>query len=114
MASETVGLGPCVNCDATVAYKQDKNGRLHYRCTGQNDPGRRACGMAVLYFGEADSEKLKKTFKEKNDAAVKGRVDDIIEPKRAEPAKVRKRAVAGTGDGSGDGDGGERSPLYTG
>ncbi|MBX3495677.1 MAG: hypothetical protein KF769_05480 [Parvibaculum sp.] len=113
MASETVGLGPCVNCEATVAYKEDRKGRLFYRCTGAHDPNRRACGMAVLHFGDADSTKLKKTFKENDHAAVKGRPDDKREPKRVEPPKARKRADAGTGDGSGDGDG-DASPLYVG
>jgi len=91
MANETIGLAPCLNCGAQVPYRLDKQGRAYFRCTGTHDPERKACGMAVLYFGHADTEKLIAKFKGDNNAAVQNRDDDKREPERADPPAAEKR-----------------------
>ena len=89
MAREPIGHGECINCGALVAYRLDKQGRAYFRCTGGDDPERRACGLAVLYFGPADTKKLVEKFKGKS-SDDQDRRDDKREPARVEPAKPAK------------------------
>ncbi|MDO8840429.1 MAG: hypothetical protein Q7V31_16065 [Parvibaculum sp.] len=71
MASEIIGLGECINCDATVEFKMNVAGRAFYRCNGSADPKRRACGLEVKAFGSADTAKIVATLKKESENAVK-------------------------------------------
>lgn len=71
MASEIIGLGECINCEATVEYKRNVAGRAFYRCNGSADPKRRGCGLEVKAFGLADTDKIVKALKKESDDVVK-------------------------------------------
>ncbi|MFN3933607.1 hypothetical protein [Parvibaculum sp.] len=107
MASEIIGLGECINCDATVEYKLTVTGQAFYRCNGGVDPKGRACGLEIKAFGKVDTQKIvSKLRKESGDVVkagpetrAKGRAKPEPEPKRErepEPGTggERKRGLA--------------------
>ena len=98
MASEIIGLGECINCDATVEFKVNVAGRAFYRCNGSADPKRRACGLEVKAFGAADTAKIVAALKKESENVVKAGSETRKSAGKSKPEPKREpEADPGTG-----------------
>lgn len=102
MASEIIGLGPCINCGATVEYKMNVAARAFYRCNGSADKNGKACGLEIKQFGAVNTQSLVEKLSEVKAHAVKGRSNA---GGASRPAKTKSAPVEdGDGNGSEPGD----------
>tara|TARA_R110002074_G_scaffold67298_1_gene158515 strand:- start:7194 stop:7559 length:366 start_codon:yes stop_codon:yes gene_type:complete len=106
--AETIGNGPCLNCQATVAYKLTVAGAVFFRCEGHVDPERRACGFKVMGFGALDSANIKKHFKKADHVVTSGKTAGLNKPASIDApvteigaAKPKGKAKPAPDDGTG-------------
>lgn len=84
--AEIIGKAACGICGGTVAYKENRAGKVYYACSGDWDD--KACGSRVT-FGATHSENLKRKFGAAPAPALAGN-DNNTEPKKV-ASDERKR-----------------------
>ncbi len=82
--AEIMGKAPCRICGGTVAYKENRAGKVYYACSGDYDA--KACGSRVT-FGATHSDNLKRDFRA--EAARLAAGNDNNEPKAANDEQRR-------------------------